>query len=78
MPQTGTPEAVNKLTPFYATSDIIPTHSGALLAAGIDIPIYVFTRNIQGKISVGKWGMQNGGTAGVPIFQFFSPGGQTN
>lgn len=70
-------KTVSKIYPLLVTSDVQAFTSSALKSNGNDIPVYLLTRDANGRIAHGYWGTKNNGS-GNRYFQFITTGGYSN
>ncbi|MEW6055722.1 MAG: hypothetical protein AB1540_03835 [Bdellovibrionota bacterium] len=63
---------------FPVTSDVMAIRSSELEVAGNDVPVYLITRDPNGKISSGVWGSSQNGVSGPRLFMITPTGGFTN
>ncbi len=67
----------SRVQPVYPSSDVIPIYSNSLMRMGVDVPIYVFTRDQGGNLVMGFWGSSNNGQ-GLQSFLFTAIDGYIN
>lgn len=75
-----TPEPLDgfiRVQSFNPTSDIIPIFSNSLKKAKVDVPVYLFSRDQSGNLTMGYWASSNNGQ-GLKTFMFSPIGGYLN
>ncbi|HRK01362.1 MAG TPA: hypothetical protein PLH57_01745 [Oligoflexia bacterium] len=67
-----------RVSPIVATSDVVPIYSNSLDNDGADVPVYIFVRDGNGRLAVGRFLRYNAGTSGAAIWNFVVTGGYVN